>query len=159
MRQFFGDTFDLWDYDVVSSRADRILARLELDMPTSDTGGPWPPEWILLFQRWMTTGFKRLSLGRAEYTVLRQNTVVELQASGTFPTSGFRGWLQLETETETSRTYVLYFEPPDTAESGPGEGFFVSEQHVVTSDEALFVRDANGLTELAVPPAPRPGLR
>jgi hypothetical protein len=157
MRNLFGDDFDLWDYEFVSSRAERILERLELDMPTPETGGPWPPEWILLFHRWITTGFKRLSLGVAEYEVFRHRTVIELQASGTFPTSGFRGWLQLETETESARTYVLYFDPPESPEAGPGEDFVVAEQYVAHSDGArLFVRDANGLTELAVPPAVAP---
>ncbi len=43
MRNLAGDDFDLWDYDFVSSSAERIMARLELDMPTMETGGPWPP--------------------------------------------------------------------------------------------------------------------
>ncbi len=126
-------------------------------MPTTETGGPWPPEWILLFHRWMTTGYKRLSLGVAEYSVFRLDTVVELQASGTLPSAGFRGWLQLESETGPSRSYVLYFEPPDEPDSGPGEDFLIGEQHVVESEGGKFsVRDARGVTELPIPPTTAP---
>src|SRR5205085_4963935 len=40
---------DLWDYDFHIQFAERILASLDggLLMPTPETGGPWPPEWVL----------------------------------------------------------------------------------------------------------------
>ena len=60
---------DLWDYDAVKTFASRILQKVggaNPTMPTPDTGGAWPSEWVTLFGRWADGGFKRLSLGTAK---------------------------------------------------------------------------------------------
>jgi hypothetical protein len=47
-------------YDQVKAQAARILSRLKNEddpMPPADEGGPWPQEWITLFERWITEGF------------------------------------------------------------------------------------------------------
>jgi hypothetical protein len=154
MQQFFGDGFDLWSYDFLRENAERVLDRLNLDMPTPETGGLWPQEWIDLFRRWTVSGFKHLQLGTAEYEVVRTDDVVELLASGTFPASGYLGWLQLELVTDAARSYVLYFESPDTPTADPAESFFVGEQWVAgATPQSVFVRDATGTRKLAVPDA------
>jgi hypothetical protein len=62
---------DLWDYDVVKAKSASILQRVKGDgqkqaMPTPRTGGPWPSEWVDLFDRWIQGGFRCLSLGTAK---------------------------------------------------------------------------------------------
>ena len=48
--------FDLHDYQAVAARAELIHARLaDLSMPADDSG-PWPPEWIAIFRRWIDEG-------------------------------------------------------------------------------------------------------
>ena len=56
--------FDLSDYEDVKDFSGDILKRLkELDnlkvMPPIKDGGPWPEEWIALFERWITAGHPR----------------------------------------------------------------------------------------------------
>jgi hypothetical protein len=154
MQQFFGDEFDLWSYDFLHDNAERVLDRLSLDMPTPETGGPWPQEWIDLFRRWTVSGFKHLQLGTAEYEIVRKDDAVELLASGTFPAGGYIGWLQLESVTDAARSYVLYFESPDTPTADPAESFSKGEQWVAgATPQSIFVRDATGTTKLAVPGA------
>lgn len=109
---------DLWDYDEVVANADAILARLQSDMPPEATGGLWPEEWITLFRRWKDGARKRLDLGTATFAFQQGTAKTTITATGTFPAAGVVGWLQLESETTTSKTYVLYFEVPDALASG-----------------------------------------
>jgi hypothetical protein len=138
---------DLWDYDSVRSNANEILARLETDMPPEDSGGPWPAECLELFRRWTTTGFRRLELGTGEFAVKATASVITLTATGTFPAAGYRAWLDIESATDTARTYVLWFEPPESATDAPGKAFSIRERFRADSG-SLFVRDATGIKKL-----------
>lgn len=51
---------DLGTYDGVKANATEISTRLKdttAPMPPTSTGGPWPDEWIALFDRWISEGF------------------------------------------------------------------------------------------------------
>ena len=87
-------------------------------MPPPAAGGPWPSEWLDLLRRWKESGFKRLELGSGTVTRSQSGSKMIVAATGTFPAAGYRGWLQLEGDTETARTYHLYFEGPDVPEAG-----------------------------------------
>ncbi|MFC8918572.1 hypothetical protein ACGF5F_05175 [Streptomyces sp. NPDC047821] len=139
---------DLWDYDAVVAQGGDILDRLEEDMPPVATGGPWPEEWIALFRRWHEGARKRLELGTATYDLTRTATRVEVSATGTFPAAGYEGWLQLDSETDTAKTYVLYFEPPDTPQAGTPSPFTAEETYRATDTRTVFVRDATGVQQL-----------
>jgi hypothetical protein len=55
---------DLWNYDAVKNSASAILLRIggsNPSMPTAEVGGAWPSEWVALFNRWMSGGFRRLA--------------------------------------------------------------------------------------------------
>lgn len=57
---------DLWSYDSVKAFAARIQQKVggaTPTMPTEDSGGAWPSEWVALFDRWVSGGCRRLSLG------------------------------------------------------------------------------------------------
>ena len=140
---------DLWDYDAVVAHADEILTRLEADMPPLATGGPWPEEWVALFRRWTESGHKRVELGTAQFTFHQTATTVTITATGTFPAAGYQGWLQLETEAETAKTYVLYFEPPDAPDdAGAAGNFNLRERYSATGSGSVFVRDSTGVQQL-----------
>ncbi|MCU5237109.1 hypothetical protein OCA28_25100 [Bacillus cereus] len=140
--------FDLWDYNQVVQHANDIIARIQVDMPPANFGGPWPDEWVQLFKRWTTTGFKRLELGAAQYTWSQTSSSTTIRATGTFPAAGYKGWLQLESETETSKTYSLYFEAPDNPPGGTPEEFNIRERYSATDNSLIFIRDNSGMHQV-----------
>jgi len=146
-REHMSFKFDLWNYQDVVRNADDILARVENNtMPTPDSGGPWPDEWIQLFRRWKDTGFKQLELGTAQYTFTQTSTRTTVQATGTFPKAGYGGWLQLETQTDASKTYVLYFEFP-VDDPGP-QDFTIRERYKASDARSVFIRDSTGVQQI-----------
>jgi hypothetical protein len=146
-REHMSFAVSLWDYDAVVAQADDILSRLEGDMPPEGGGGPWPEEWVDLFRRWTTSGHKRLQLGSAQYAVTANPSFVTLTATGTFPAAGYEGWLQLENETDTGKTYVLYFEPPDAATPGSPGTFNLRERYQADT-RSVFVHDRTGVQKV-----------
>ena len=140
--------FNLWDADEVVARSNDILSRLRSNMPPVATGGLWPDEWIALFSRWIDTGHKRLQLGTGEFAFNQSGATVTVTATGTFPAAGFKGWLQLESETDTAKTYVLYFEPPDAPAEGDAGSFNLRERYPSTDTRSVFVHDSAGVHQL-----------
>ncbi len=153
-REHMRFAFDLWDYAQVVQHADEILARVATDMPPPDTGGPWPNEWVELFRRWQATGFKRLQLGSAQYTWSQSGAAAVIRATGTFPAAGYRGWLQLEAESDAAKTYVLFFEAPDAPATGPAANFSLRERYSASDTRSVFVRDQAGLHQIHDTPLP-----
>ena len=135
---FFGD---LWDYDTLMETpggSDKTRAELLLDllvapaagaMPPQTHGGPWPPEWIALYKRWMNEGYRRLAPGTATYKVKRQGDDVRLQGKGSAPSPGYEVWLNVEAADRTRPhfAYALFLKPPSTAESGEPTNFTANE--------------------------------
>src|SRR5262245_4312005 len=77
---------DLWDYDSVKTHSAQILIKLKGPgepqlsvMPPARTGGPWPSEWISLFDRWIQGGFRRLLLGKAKNLALKEDSDIGIQ--------------------------------------------------------------------------------
>ena len=140
--------FDLWDYDQLVQHAEMFADRAAVDMPPADSGGPWPEEWVQLFRRWITTGFKRLTLGTGQYTWNQSATATTVRASGTYPASGFKGWLQLDVETASSKTYVLYFQAPDIPVGGISTDFSIRERYSPNDDRSVFIRDNEGVQQV-----------
>ncbi|SFF48472.1 hypothetical protein SAMN04487969_1519 [Paenibacillus algorifonticola] len=147
-REHMRFAFDLWDYDQIVQHADDVAARIVVDMPPADFGGPWPDEWVQLFRRWMTTGFKRLEPGTAQYTWNQTTTATTLRATGTYPAAGYNGWLQLESETDTEKTYALYFEAPDNHPGGTPEDFNIRERYSAADNRSIFIRDNAGTHQI-----------
>lgn len=139
---------DLWDYDTVVAQADHILDYLKDGMPPDTHGGPWPEEWIELFRRWKDGARKRLELGTATYTFNQTSAKRTITATGTFPSAGCGGWLQLDSETDTAKTYVLYVEQPDAPVAGTPAAFTLNERYPSADTRSVFVRDATGVQQL-----------
>ena len=135
--------FDLWDYDQTRANADAILRRAAADMPPVAYGGPWPEEWLALFQRWKDEGFQRLDIGVADapgYTARRNGDTVTITARGTAPTPGYRAWLDVIAHEGQPREYIHYWEPPAEAQPAAPTPFRVKA--VLKAPESL--------TEIAV---------
>ena len=140
---------DLHDYDSVAENADHILQRLEGgDMPPPGASGPWPPEWVALFKRWIDTGKQRLQLGAPQWAIAASAAAVTITATGTYPAPNFAGWIQLESETDATKTYVLYLEPPEAAGAGDPEAFTLKERYRAADTRTVFVRASTGVTQL-----------
>jgi hypothetical protein len=142
---------DLWDYDSVVAHADDILDRVKINMPPGAEGGPWPDEWVTLFQRWTETGHRRLTLGTATYTLKRTATAVTLTATGTYPAAGVHGWLQVESETDTTKTFVFFLQDPDDPDPGAAQPFTLKERFAATDTRSVFVHDSAGTQEVVAP--------
>jgi hypothetical protein len=147
-REHMRFAFDMWDYGQLVQHAEAFADRAAVDMPPVDSGGPWPEEWVRLFRQWMATGFKRLTLGTAQYTWSQSATTTTIRATGTYPAAGYKGWLQLETETESSKTYILYFEAPDVPAGGTPADFSLRERYGPTDHRSVFIRDSAGVQRI-----------
>jgi hypothetical protein len=154
---------DLWNLDTVWAAREEILNRLRgvgvANMPGERVGGPWPAEWIALFQRWVATGSdtvpgQHLELARPDgpYGLRKlSGGRRELKANVTPPTLGYRAWLELDEISDDLRAYTLYLEPPPTDQ--PGEPSVLGPIDVFPAGPTTVrVRDADGEHDLAVPP-------
>lgn len=139
---------DLFDYDQVRAAADAILRRLKLDMPTADSGGPWPLEWVAVFERWCDTGFKRLQLGRATYAITVSGSRATLRANGTVP-PGTQVWLDIVGQSDIRRDYALQVEAPDVPSAGDPIAFSKRDRFDATDMRTVWVLDADGDHEVA----------
>ncbi len=112
--------FDLYNYQNVKDFADRIADRTAFDMPTFDRGGPWPTEWVDMFNRWAKGGadpkvgpppFARLDLATGTYTAVRDTTnrdLVTVTASVVRPSPRSEIWFQEDEDASSPFSYVLY---------------------------------------------------
>ena len=142
--------FDLWDYEDVKAEAKDILDHLKLDMPPEHAGGPWPKEWIKLFERWTKTGFKRLELGKPDdsgYEIQNNRTRVTIRATGVLPDEGYRYWLDLEPTDSTTRKYVFYFQPPQEPIGNPNPFQMRERFRAAATLNRIVITDANGVHE------------
>ena len=107
---------DLWTYEDVSQNADRILSSLigTSPMPTELSGGPWPSEWIHLFERWIVSGKQRLELNEGkQYSLTRNGTLYVLTAIVELPYPGAKTWLDIVGIDGPTRRYSVVLERLD----------------------------------------------
>lgn len=115
-----------------------------VSLPASE---PTPPG--LSERRWRDTGFKRLELGsNAQYTWTQSRSVAAVRATGNFPAAGYRGWLQLESQTDAAKTYVLFFEAPDQPSSDPPGTFEIRERYPASDARPVFINDSAGVQQI-----------
>lgn len=135
--------FDLYDYDKVVKVAGDILKRVSQirDMPPTDSGGPWPDEWIALFKRWIECDFPRLALPtKVDYT-LGSNAV--LTAEGDTPDGG-DVWFDRNNMNESPREYTLVLRPAKTGEPTA----FGTEEKLPKGTTSVVVFDGDGRHEI-----------
>ncbi len=109
---------DLLDYATVVRLNDSIhdhLVDQNDPMPTRSTGGPWPPEWIRLFERWGEQKFARLERAAGTYKAKRESSSVLVTATGNVPGPGYVVWLGAVVPPGGLTDLALYQRPPDAA--------------------------------------------
>jgi hypothetical protein len=104
--------FNLWDYDDLKKHAPQILPRLRNGMPPASSGGPWPAEFIAVFQRWMDGGFPRLTLGTgSQFLFTKSETSYHVECNVQAPNDTAQCWLDIVDVDPAHRTYRIYILP------------------------------------------------
>lgn len=154
---------DLWDLDTVWGAREEILTRLRgqggQNMPGLPVGGPWPAEWIALFERWTTTGSDtapghHLVLAKPDepYELKKlSGDRRRLSAMVTAPTEGCRTWFELDSIAAGRRDYTLYLEPAFPGRPSDPTALRAVENFLRSDAERVTIRDADGTQELVVP--------
>jgi hypothetical protein len=143
--------FDLRDYDAVKSNATTILQRLRSSMPPAGAGGPWPPELVTMFGRWVTSGCPKLVVGRgANYVLTRSGTSYHLECTVQVPSDAAQAWLDIVDVDPAHRTYRLYVDPSSGGQQVPTTVTVSDDFDEATSISAVQVIDAAGLQNVSL---------
>jgi hypothetical protein len=153
---------DLWDLDAVWAERDTILERLRGEgshnMPGEQVGGPWPAEWITLFERWVTTGSDaepghHLVLAKPDgpykLRTLSGNRR-RLTATVTAPTEGCRVWFGLDTVSSAQRDYTLHLEPAFPSQPADPTPLEATDTFAKADVTKVVIRDADGIHEMTI---------
>lgn len=144
---------DIYDYDQVVARCKTgVFQRwLHGHMPPSSVGGPWPEEWLALFDRWVKDGdgYARLGVIDAEYAASADGSNVLLFGTGEKPDGDDKVWFERLSKSETPREYALAREPIGTA--GDTGDFTAREVFAATPGvTTVIVHDAKGRHEVPI---------
>jgi hypothetical protein len=153
---------DLWDLDAVWAKRHLILEHLRAEgpqnMPGVPVGGPWPAEWITLFERWVATGSDAKPghhLVRAKpdgpYQVRPLRNWWQLTATVTAPTDGCRVWFGLDSFSSGQRDYTLHLEPAFPSQPANPTPVEANEFFAKGDTTKVVIRDADGTQEVAIP--------
>ena len=120
-------------------------------MPPVYAGGPWPSEWIDLFDRWIAEGCKRLELSVGQYNATRLNdTSVKLSAMAEVPSDDYEVWLQRENTGPSTWVYKLYQEGQGAGDS-PATKFIAEEINDIPSSVSfVMVHDLEGAKTVTI---------
>ena len=144
---------DLWSYQDVVSKKDKVLDRLLRDMPTDNSGGLWPVEWTDLFKRWIAMGTPRLERGLGtEYGAKRQGGSILLTAKGQLPSKGYNVWFEFIRGAKTPNQLVLYQKPPTKPPGGPPISFSIKDTipDPGPSFNSILLEDKNGIQTVPI---------
>jgi len=161
MLTFVDPGVDLWDLENVWTMRNDILVRLRgegsVNMPGEKVGGPWPAEWIDLFERWTQNPNAddighHLLLGQrdGDYQVEPVADKRRLRARVTAPSPRCHAWFALESVTPGRREYTLYVEPPLPAPAAAPTAIPAVEMFDKGDVTRLVIHDAAGTQDLPV---------
>jgi len=150
--------FDLWDLQSVWTNRVQIMDAVSGSrMPPLPKGGPWPMEFVQLFQRWLTTGTDTqpghhliLAAPQGSYSVGVTGGNVSVSVKVGAPTHGCRAWFDMQATTETERTYTLYLEPAYPDAPAAPQVLPVIESFPKNGITKVIVNDGNGRQEFPV---------
>ncbi|MCI5165903.1 MAG: hypothetical protein D3903_07370 [Candidatus Electrothrix sp. GM3_4] len=123
------------------------------------TGGPWPEEWVDIFERWIATGSNdrtghhliTVAPDEGSYEIRRIfGGKLRLQTTVTVPSDGYRVWFNIETITSTSRTYRLVAEPPYPVRQDSPRQELVSEKMPAAGLKRVIIIDADMTRQLDI---------
>ncbi|MDQ4032331.1 MAG: hypothetical protein M3332_08715 [Actinomycetota bacterium] len=154
---------DLWDLDAVWAERGDILARVRgegsQNMPGVQVGGPWPPEWVTLFERWLATGSDvepghHLVLAKPDgpYKVRTlSGNRRRLTATVIAPTDGCRVWFELDSVSSGQRNYTLHLEPAFPSQPADPTPLQAIDPFMKGDATKVVIRDADGTQEVPIP--------
>jgi hypothetical protein len=157
-RDHMKQRLDLWLLADVWQMREGILDQIRGDrMPPGAVGGPWPEEFVTLFERWLQTGTNEMPGHHLEDVTAQSYELkkvfgqrLRLEATVMVPTAGYHVWFELENMTDSSRQYRLIAEPPYPAQAAVPTSMLVSEKMPAVGLTQLIVFDAVGKHELIV---------
>jgi len=154
---------DLWDLGAVWAKRNLILEHLRAEglqnMPGVPVGGPWPAEWITLFERWAATGS---DAERGHHLLLVKpdgpyqvrtltGDLRQLTATVTAPTGGCRVWFGLDSVSSGQRDYTLHLEPAFPGQPADPTPVEANEFFAKGNTTKVVIRDADGTHEVPIP--------
>lgn len=147
--------WNLRDYEVVKGEADKILDFLKASssMPPKDAGGPWPDEWIALFERWIENGYRRLALNKGQnYLLTRDADNYTLSCTVSLPYFGAKSWLEINSTVSSRRRYTLVLEELDPPPAPTPVEFTLRDRFTESTPVAgVYVSDADGEHFVGIP--------
>jgi hypothetical protein len=154
-REHMLDRFDLWDAQSVRDHLPQLKRWITAAptvndpravMPPTDSGGPWPAEWIATFLRWIDEGALSLPLATATYSVmdLGTNDQWAITADGSLSQPGSAVWLEAAPGRKIPPTFYLYEKPPLQGAAGSGDPFSIPEVFVRNGAASIEVIDKDG---------------
>ncbi len=147
-----GQRMDLFSYDEVKQHASAILERLRYNMPTVPYGGPWPAEWIQLFERWMVENYPRLEPYHGTYDVRKDKQgMVVLTGNADTVLADDRIWFERFSTSESPREYFLYREPGNPKQPNVSTVKIVERFPAVPGVTTVTVIDSTGKQDLKIP--------
>jgi hypothetical protein len=159
-REHMSFTLNLWQYfDAPAPRQlqfyQLILNRLKAPdpgvvMPPPNEGGPWPAEWIALFERWINEGMRRLDRATVDTTRLSAardpaSQSVSITGQGTKPSAGYVVWI--ERSYDPNRMYAEYLPDEFVVYQEQRTSFVMSPTRFSFQD---YFEVPQGVTQLAV---------
>lgn len=162
MLTFVEPGFDLWELERAWEMRNDILVRLRgegsQNMPGVAVGGPWPPEWIDLFERWTQTPTAddighHLVLAQPDGAYQLQPASGDkrrLRAKVIAPSVGCRAWFELDSVTSGRREYTLYLEPALPTQPAGDTPIQALEMFEKGDATMLVIHDAAGTHQLPV---------
>lgn len=145
---------DLTSYDYVKENAQLILGFLKetsFPMPQRLAGGPWPKEWIDLFERWMVD-YHRLSLGRGmDYAIEQEGQHYRLMCNTLLPDPAARCWFEWRETTPGKLVYQLWLEPTLRAQPSPFPRDIFEMIRGPLALTSVHVLDEAGMHEVPIP--------
>jgi hypothetical protein len=170
-REHMSFVINLWKYNNAAAPQQlqfyqKILNRLKspdpgVVMPPPNEGGPWPAEWISLFERWINEGMHELDRAAADPAQLQASrdpgtTSVTITASGTKPSAGHVVWIERSYDPDqlynayVPDEFVLYQEQRATSPPAPTPFSIDDFFDVATTVTQITVVDAAGKHLVAI---------
>lgn len=162
MTTLVAPAIDLWDLDAVWAERTAILSRLRgegsRNMPGVQVGGPWPAEWIALFERWIATGTEGAPghhLMPAEPTGPYEVSSLggdrrRLRATVTAPTEGCRVWFGLDSISSGQRDYTLHLEPAFPSRPADPTLMEATDRFDIGDTTHVVICDSRGCQEIGI---------
>jgi hypothetical protein len=147
---------DLWDYASVKAAADDIRVVLRRDppgfMPTPEFGGPWPEQWIQVFEAWIAAGHPRLPLAKGTYDVVRLgNRTLQLAVSIPLANGADNAWIDREQAPDSTRAYIVLRRPAPAGAVQPARVMQHVEDLTDPQIAEIVITDTDGRRSLTLP--------